>query len=728
MVRVNITNKVSPESGATVESCSNRVTSGAARFTQLNDTPNSYSGQASKLVAVNIDETALEFIAAGSGTGNVVGPASSIDNSVVRFDTTTGKLIQDSAVTIDDSGNITTAGTVDGRDISVDGTKLDTIATGAEVNTVDSVNTQTGVVVLDADDIDDTATTNKFVTATDITKLSNTSGTNTGDQTITLTGDITGSGTSSFATTISAGSVDIPMLSTTGTADATTFLRGDNTWSTPAGSSGDVVGPASATDNAITRFDGTTGELIQNSTVTIDDTGNSSGTLSQTFADGTAVTTAAGKMWYNDTTGSWNLGMGGGNVNQQVGEEMYRYGKASSAITESPLQLVYKTGVIGASGEITFAPAIAGIIDYDQILGCATEDIALNGFGRITTYGVIHNIATDGTAYSETWADNDDIYYNPVTGGLTKTEPVAPNIKLFIGTVINAASGGAGSFIVKLGVGLCSNDIADIQTSSLTGGQLLTYNATDGYWSNVNLTDGTAISITETTGGAVTIDNTGVTSLTGTTDEIDVSTSTGAVTLSLPATINADTTGNAATVTTNANLTGHITSTGNAAILGSFTSAQLATALSDETGTGAAVFAGSPTFTGTVVAAAISATGTLDLNNNNIQEVKTATFNGEIDDGNSSTADTIDFGTGNNHKSTMTGACTYTFTAPAGPASLVLRLIQDATGSRVATWPATVKWSGGTAPTLTTTANAIDIVTFYFDGTNYNGAWIGNFS
>jgi len=60
-------------------------------------------------------------------------------------------------------------------------------------------------------------------------------------------------------------------------------------------------------------------------------------------------------------------------------------------------------------------------------------------------------------------------------------------------------------------------------------------------------------------------------------------------------TLNQDTTGTAATVTTNANLTGHVTSTGNAAVLGSFTSAQLSTALSDETGSGAAVFATSPT-------------------------------------------------------------------------------------------------------------------------------------
>lgn len=51
----------------------------------------------------------------------------------------------------------------------------------------------------------------------------------------------------------------------------------------------------------------------------------------------------------------------------------------------------------------------------------------------------------------------------------------------------------------------------------------------------------------------------------------------------------------AGTVTTNANLTGHVTSVGNAAVLGSFTSAQLLAALTDETGTGANVFATSPT-------------------------------------------------------------------------------------------------------------------------------------
>ncbi len=53
------------------------------------------------------------------------------------------------------------------------------------------------------------------------------------------------------------------------------FLRADGTWAAPGGGggSGDVVGPASATDNALARFDSTTGKLIQNSTVLLDDAG-----------------------------------------------------------------------------------------------------------------------------------------------------------------------------------------------------------------------------------------------------------------------------------------------------------------------------------------------------------------------------------------------------------------------------------------------------------------------
>jgi hypothetical protein len=224
---------------------------------------------------------------------------------------------------------------------------------------------------------------------------------------------------------------------------------------------------------------------------------------SETFSSATAVTVASGKIWYNDDVGSWNLGMGGGAVTQQVGEELYRYGKASADISDSFLQLVYKTGTVGASGVITFSPTVAGITDYDQIIGCATEVIASNGFGRVTTYGVVNGTATDGTAYGESWNDNDDIWYNPVTGGLTKVQPLAPDIKLFVGTVINAGNAGNGSFSVRLGVGQSLNNLSDVQVSAPTGGQVLTYNQTGEFWDSVSITSGSGILVTAGTGGSL---------------------------------------------------------------------------------------------------------------------------------------------------------------------------------------------------------------------------------
>lgn len=72
---------------------------------------------------------------------------------------------------------------------------------------------------------------------------------------------------------------------------------------------------------------------------------------------------------------------------------------------------------------------------------------------------------------------------------------------------------------------------------------------------------------------------------------------------------------------------------------------------------------------------------------------------------------------------------TFTFTNPTKAGTFILRLIQDGTGSRTATFPASVKWIGGTAPTLTTTATTgTDIITLYFDGTNYYGVEALNFS
>lgn len=54
-------------------------------------------------------------------------------------------------------------------------------------------------------------------------------------------------------------------------SDGTVILVGSG-----LGGSGDVQGPASSTDNAIVRFDGTNGKVLQNSAATLDDSGNAS--------------------------------------------------------------------------------------------------------------------------------------------------------------------------------------------------------------------------------------------------------------------------------------------------------------------------------------------------------------------------------------------------------------------------------------------------------------------
>jgi hypothetical protein len=97
---------------------------------------------------------------------------------------------------------------------------------------------------------------------------------------------------------------------------------------------------------------------------------------------------------------------------------------------------------------------------------------------------------------------------------------------------------------------------------------------------------------------------------------------------------------------------------------------------------------------------------------------------------NSSTAYTVDLTTGNVFEITLTGDCVFTFSNPpaSGKAgSFTLILAQDGTGSRTTTWPASVKWAGGTAPTLSTAASSVDLLAFTTRdaGTTWYGALVG---
>jgi hypothetical protein len=87
---------------------------------------------------------------------------------------------------------------------------------------------------------------------------------------------------------------------------------------------------------------------------------------------------------------------------------------------------------------------------------------------------------------------------------------------------------------------------------------------------------------------------------------------------------------------------------------------------------------------------------------------------------NSLTTSTVDWKSGNKVSAELTSATTtFVFVAPTKSCNLCMKLIQDTAGGRLVTFPAEVKFPAGTAPVLTTGTGKVDIISMFFDGSNY---------
>jgi hypothetical protein len=193
---------------------------------------------------------------------------------------------------------------------------------------------------------------------------------------------------------------------------------------------GDVTGPASSTDNAIARFDSTTGKLLQNSVVAVGDTGAVTGVT--TLAASTSVTTpivqatnSAGLALRN-SAGTTQISMGGGGGDNVTIAVATNINGANAQIDISPTGTGHVHIKPTGTGSLEIAPTHVGKID-NMTIGATTArnasvvDLSVTGTtsfdGSQGTAGQV--LTSAGAGATPTWA-------TPTTGTVTSVTGTAP--------------------------------------------------------------------------------------------------------------------------------------------------------------------------------------------------------------------------------------------------------------------------------------------------------------
>ena len=198
-------------------------------------------------------------------------------------------------------------------------------------------------------------------------------------------------------------------------------------------------------------------------------------------------TAGVGVMRWNDSDGTVDLGLKGGNVTLQIGQEsvLRVVNKTATNINllEANYQAVRVTGAQGQRLKVDLALATTDPLSAET-LGLVTETINNNQEGFITTSGLVRGINTTGSLQGETWADGDILYLSPTTAGrATKVKPVAPNHLIILGYVIHAHIT-QGSIFVKVDNGYELDELHNVKITSAANNNVLAYTSATDIWEN----------------------------------------------------------------------------------------------------------------------------------------------------------------------------------------------------------------------------------------------------
>ncbi len=142
------------------------------------------------------------------------------------------------------------------------------------------------------------------------------------------------------------------------------------------------------------------------------------------------VTGQEGRLFWNSDDGTLNLGMPGGNVNLQIGQEQIIRVKATEDIVNG--QMVYISGASSNNPEVSLTNASS--TTGSKTIAMATESFNSGQHGYVTTFGQVRELALP----TATYLDGDTLYLGIVNGSITNEKLNHPNFRIKIGYVLRA--------------------------------------------------------------------------------------------------------------------------------------------------------------------------------------------------------------------------------------------------------------------------------------------------
>jgi hypothetical protein len=219
------------------------------------------------------------------------------------------------------------------------------------------------------------------------------------------------------------------------------------------------------------------------------------------FNTGTALTVNAGEMTWNDGEGTVDLGLKGGIVNLQIGQDqnIMCYANTTTSLTKG--QVVVLDGAQGNRVSVKLALATTDQASAET-LGFVNEPIPAGGEGFIITSGIINKINTSVDCNGAALSEGDTLYLSPtIPGGFTKTKPIAPQHLVILGYVVRV-SATLGSIYVKVNNGYELDELHDVRITNVQNNNFLVYNSSQAVWVNTSSNAALNIALPLQTGNA----------------------------------------------------------------------------------------------------------------------------------------------------------------------------------------------------------------------------------